>query len=214
MACSQYKIVLGKAWCCELWLCPIFLLRTCIQQKQRILSFPPIYFYTYSRFPCSCFLLFPSFRTDAIPSILHLLPVFSIVSIFFYYYYLVCEAIGTAATPGLLCQPRVIVKMIVEKQMEWRLAGETEMLGENLPQRHFCPSQNPTWPDPGLNPGRRSGKPATNLRYGAALPLYQIFLLTSSLPAIPFFFIITLSFLVFNVFSLSLTQSYRRLHIL
>jgi hypothetical protein len=30
------------------------------------------------------------------------------------YYYLVCEAIGTAATPDLLCQPRVIVKMIVE----------------------------------------------------------------------------------------------------
>jgi hypothetical protein len=37
-----------------------------------------------------------------------------------------CEAIGTAATPGLLCQPRVIMKMIVEKQMECRLAGETE----------------------------------------------------------------------------------------
>jgi hypothetical protein len=33
----------------------------------------------------------------------------------------------------------VIVKMIVEKQMECRLAGETEVLGENLPQRHFCP---------------------------------------------------------------------------
>jgi hypothetical protein len=32
--------------------------------------------------------------------------------------YVVCEAIGTAATPGLLCQPRVKVKMIVEKQME------------------------------------------------------------------------------------------------
>jgi hypothetical protein len=46
---------------------------------------------------------------------------------------LVCEAIGTAATPGLLCQTRVIVKMIVEKQMECRLAGETEFLGENLP---------------------------------------------------------------------------------
>jgi hypothetical protein len=27
--------------------------------------------------------------------------------------------------------------MIVEKQMECRLAGETEVLGENLPQRHF-----------------------------------------------------------------------------
>jgi hypothetical protein len=49
------------------------------------------------------------------------------------------------------------------------LAGETEVLGENLPQRHFCPSQNPTWPDPGLNPGRRCGKPVTNrLSYDAA----------------------------------------------
>jgi hypothetical protein len=50
---------------------------------------------------------------------------------------------GTASTPGLLCQPRVIVQMIVEKQMECRLAGETEVLGGNLPQRHLCPSQNP-----------------------------------------------------------------------
>jgi hypothetical protein len=38
----------------------------------------------------------------------------------------------------------VIVKMIVEKQMECRLAGETEVLRENLPQHHFYPSQNPT----------------------------------------------------------------------
>jgi hypothetical protein len=62
------------------------------------------------------------------------------------FFNLVCEAIGTAATPGLLCQPRVIVKMmIVEKQMECRLAGETtKVLRENLPQCHFCPSQNPT----------------------------------------------------------------------
>jgi hypothetical protein len=43
-----------------------------------------------------------------------------------------------------LCQPRVIVKMIMEKQMECRLAGETEVPGENLPQLHFCPSQIPT----------------------------------------------------------------------
>jgi hypothetical protein len=50
---------------------------------------------------------------------------------------LVCEAIGTAVT-------RVIVNMIVEKQMGCRLAEETEVLGEKLPQRHFCPSQNPT----------------------------------------------------------------------
>jgi hypothetical protein len=63
-----------------------------------------------------------------------------------------------------------LVKMIGEMQMECRLAGETEVLGENLPKRHFCLSQNPTWPDPGLNPGRRCGKPATNgLSYGTAL---------------------------------------------
>jgi hypothetical protein len=60
------------------------------------------------------------------------------------FFLLVCEAIGTAATPGRLCQPRVVVKLIAEKQMECRLAGETEVLGENLPQRHFWHSQNPT----------------------------------------------------------------------
>jgi hypothetical protein len=58
--------------------------------------------------------------------------------------------------------------------MECRLAGETEVVGENLPQRHFCLSQNPTWPDPGLTPGRRGGKPATNrLSYGAAYTQYN-----------------------------------------
>jgi hypothetical protein len=36
------------------------------------------------------------------------------------------------------------LRPLLEKQMESRLAGETEVLGENLPQRHFCPSQNPT----------------------------------------------------------------------
>jgi hypothetical protein len=70
------------------------------------------------------------------------LDIFAIEAVFFLI--LVCEAIGTAATSGLLCQPRVIVKMIVEKQMECRLTEEIEVLGEILPQRYFCPSQNPT----------------------------------------------------------------------
>jgi hypothetical protein len=66
------------------------------------------------------------------------------------------------------------MKMIVEKQMECGLAGETEVLGEHLPQRHFCPSQNATWPDPGLSPGLRGGKPETNcLNYGALWCLLQ-----------------------------------------
>jgi hypothetical protein len=44
------------------------------------------------------------------------------------FFYLVCDAVGTAVTPGLFCQPRVLVKMIVEKQMEYRLARETDVL--------------------------------------------------------------------------------------
>jgi hypothetical protein len=37
---------------------------------------------------------------------------------------------------GLLYQPRVII-MMMEKLVEWWLAGETEVLGENLPQCRF-----------------------------------------------------------------------------
>jgi hypothetical protein len=36
---------------------------------------------------------------------------------------------------GLLYLPRVI--MVMENLVECRLAGETEVLGENLPRRHF-----------------------------------------------------------------------------
>jgi hypothetical protein len=43
--------------------------------------------------------------------------------------------LGTLPTSGLLYLPRVIVRM--ENLVEWRLAGEIEALGENLPQRHF-----------------------------------------------------------------------------
>jgi hypothetical protein len=60
--------------------------------------------------------------------------------------------LDTAATPGLLCQPRVIVKMIVEKQMKCRLAGETKLLGENLPQRYFVHHKS-HMTRPGFEPG-------------------------------------------------------------
>jgi hypothetical protein len=44
--------------------------------------------------------------------------------------------LGTSAATGLLYLPRVIV-MMMENLVEWRLEGKTEVLGENLPQRHF-----------------------------------------------------------------------------
>jgi hypothetical protein len=41
--------------------------------------------------------------------------------------------------------------------VEWELAGETEVLGENRPSATLS-TTNHTWPDPGSNPRRRCGK--------------------------------------------------------
>jgi hypothetical protein len=59
---------------------------------------------------------------------------------------------------GLLCQHQVI--MMMEKLVEW-LAGETEVLGENLPQCRFV-HHKPHMLSPDAIPGRSSRKPATN----------------------------------------------------
>jgi hypothetical protein len=49
------------------------------------------------------------------------------------------------------------------------IAGETEELEENLPQRHFVPQQIPHDQVRFRTPDRSGGKPATNrLSYGAA----------------------------------------------
>jgi hypothetical protein len=51
-------------------------------------------------------------------------------------------------------------------------AGETEVLGENLPSATLS-TANPTWIDPGANPGLRGERPATNrLSHGAAYILF------------------------------------------
>jgi hypothetical protein len=52
----------------------------------------------------------------------------------------------------------------VEQPVEWELAGETEVLEENLPQDHFVYHKlHVTWPE--IEPCRRGGKPNC-LSYG------------------------------------------------
>jgi hypothetical protein len=58
--------------------------------------------------------------------------------------------LGTAATNGLLCQPRVI--MMMEYLMEW-LARESGVLGENLHQYRFVHHK------PHMMSGREPGPP-------------------------------------------------------
>jgi hypothetical protein len=54
--------------------------------------------------------------------------------------------------------------VIVDKLVEWRLAGETEVLGENVAQRRFVYHKSHM-----TTPGFEPWKPATNrLSYGAA----------------------------------------------
>jgi hypothetical protein len=69
---------------------------------------------------------------------------------------------------GLFYQPHMIM-MIVEYSVECELAGETEVLGVNLPQYHFVHHKyHMTWP--GFEPGPPRWEPATNrLSYGTAL---------------------------------------------
>jgi hypothetical protein len=68
---------------------------------------------------------------------------------------------------GLLYLLRMIRMM--ENLVEWRLAGETEVLGKKLASMPLCPPQIPFDQTRIWTRGHRRGKPATNrLSYGAA----------------------------------------------
>jgi hypothetical protein len=65
--------------------------------------------------------------------------------------------------------------VIVEKLVEWKLAGETEVLGENLPQRHFVhPKSHMT------RPGAPTRAPAVGSQrltaWTMARPLYAYYI--------------------------------------
>jgi hypothetical protein len=84
---------------------------------------------------------------------------------FFFPFWSGTEFTITEANTGLLYQPQIVIG--VEHSVEW-LSGETKYSEKPFPSVAFSTS-NPTWPDRGLLPGRRGGKPATNrLSYGTA----------------------------------------------
>jgi hypothetical protein len=61
-------------------------------------------------------------------------------------------------------------------------AGETEVLGVNLPSATLS-TTNPTWIDPGANPALRGERPATNrLSHGTATNIPTMRIKTSDAP--------------------------------
>jgi hypothetical protein len=95
----------------------------------------------------------------------------------FEWYFFLISGVGLWVLRPLLAyctSPGWQVTVIVEKLVEWRFAGETEALRKDLPQRQFVHHKSHIL-YPGLNPGRRGGKPATNrLSYGAVFTWYLV----------------------------------------
>jgi hypothetical protein len=74
-----------------------------------------------------------------------------------------------AATTGLLYQPRMINDGDCGEIGGIKTGRRKPKYSEKTCPSATLSTTNSTWVDPGLNPGRRGGKPATNcLSYGAA----------------------------------------------
>jgi hypothetical protein len=59
--------------------------------------------------------------------------------------------------------------MIAEQSVECEIVGKPKYSEKTCPSATLS-TTNPTWPEPGSNPGRRGGKPANNrLSYGTVL---------------------------------------------
>jgi hypothetical protein len=59
-----------------------------------------------------------------------------------------CETIGAAATPGLLCQPRVIAKMIVESRRNVDWQGKPKFSEKTCPSATFVHHKIPRFRTP------------------------------------------------------------------
>jgi hypothetical protein len=88
------------------------------------------------------------------------------------------ESLGTPAPTSLLYQLRMMDDGDCLEIGGMKIGRVKRSTRRSLPERHVTLSTtNPIWLDPGLNPGRRGGKPATNrLRYGAAHSLHLRFM--------------------------------------
>jgi hypothetical protein len=95
----------------------------------------------------------------------------------FYSFFFLVSWVGVRLSPlGKSATNWPIVLAPDDRCWMWSLRWNENWQEKPKYSEKTCPSAtlsttNPSWPDPGLNPGRRRGKPATNcLNYGTALP--------------------------------------------
>jgi hypothetical protein len=101
-------------------------------------------------------------------------PVFKI-SLLYIFFFLICIVGGVVQTGSTRHIGRSLAYCTCPGWLwGWRIwwnewQGKPKYSQKTSPDA-ILSTTNPTWPDPGLNPGRRGGKPATNrFSYGAAM---------------------------------------------